>query len=696
MPRDALGREDGNEEFERLQQFLSAASTSGGSVDANVGSDQMSLPDRVHTYFRTGHTAFEAKDPEAFRHYMSGLNAKPEDWTGWISKLALCQGLLATSASDEAIRADFMALADFLSSTQGFARAQSPTEPIDPAAKNGLKLDDVVSYAADAGLRRLVMTPPPDARHGLSIDLRTSQNSAASVVATVDAKGRRRVEVPFRMFGHVVFTEPERTTGLLWCYDLLKAGYLFAHIPTPLGARRALVPALIARNVLDRFCWHWGIPNPGKQWITALSRMARPRKPTFQPYPGVVLMVTDSLGRGGSERQMVALSYGLLRRGYQVQVLSLTRLEPGAPSFQEDLSRLGITPTYAADSPPDRLTSMSATLSNLEPADYAALPKPLANRILAIASTIERGRAEVVHAWLDGPGIAGALAACITGAPRIIIQQGSMSVARRRVGSTDLLQYGYRALARNPAVTILNNSQAGARDNERWIGLRTGSIGVLYNGFVPNSARAADPETVGRLRQSLGLPAHAQVVGTVMRFVPDKDPVLWIDTAAEIANARPDAHFLIAGFGPMEDMIKARIDALGLRDRIVLAGPVDDAGLIYCATDVVLLTSAIEGIPNVMIEAQAVGRPVVALDVGGTREAVAEGRTGTIVRPRTAEALASATISLLDNVAWRERVRNEGPEFVARRFGLDRMLGETIAFYGFGSERQGAGSVSAR
>ena len=45
---------------------------------------------------------------------------------------------------------------------------------------------------------------------------------------------------------------------------------------------------------------------------------------------------------------------------------------------------------------------------------------------------------------------------------------------------------------------------------------------------------------------------------------------------------------------------------------------------------------------------------------------------------------------------WRERVRTEGPEFVACRFGLDRMLDETIAFYGFGSERQGAGSISAR
>ena len=423
---DALGREDGNEEFGRLQQFLSAASTSGGSGDVNVGSDQMSLPDRFHTYFRTGRTAFEAKDPEAFRHYMAGLNAKPEDLTGWISKLALCQGLLATSASDEAIRADFMVLSDFLSSTHGFARVQSRTEPVDPAAKSGLKLDDVMSYAADAGLRRFVMTPPTGARHGLSIDLPTSQNSAASVVATVDAKGRPRIEVPFRMFGHVVFTEPERTTGLFWCYDLLKAGYLFAHIPTALGARRALVPALIARNVLERLGWRW----EAKQRITALFRMAKPRKPTFEPDTGVVLMVTDSLGRGGSERQMVALSYGLLRRGYQVQVLSLTRLNRRSKLRRRPFP-LGITPTYAADSPPDRLTSMSATLSSLI-RDYAALPKPVADRIPPLPPPSNEAGPRSCTRGSMARALPGALAACITGAPEASYSRGA---CRSRVGA---------------------------------------------------------------------------------------------------------------------------------------------------------------------------------------------------------------------------------------------------------------------
>ena len=264
------------------------------------------------------------------------------------------------------------------------------------------------------------------------------------------------------------------------------------------------------------------------------------------------------------------------------------------------------------------------------------------------------------------------------GTPRIVIQIGSTAIVRRHGGSNELLRQAYRALARNPAVAIVNNSTAGARDNEEWIGLQPETIAVLHNGFVPDTTRTPSLEDTARYRTSLGLSAGRPVVGTVMRFVAEKDPDLWLDTAAEIARSRPDVRFLIAGFGALEQNIITRIEALDLCGRVVLAGPVTDAGLVYSAMDVVLLSSAIEGTPNVMIEAQAVGRPVVAPDVGGTSDALLEGRTGLIARPRSAANLAKAVITLLDDVDWRERIRTEGPAFVAERFGFERMIDETL------------------
>jgi glycosyltransferase involved in cell wall biosynthesis len=167
-----------------------------------------------------------------------------------------------------------------------------------------------------------------------------------------------------------------------------------------------------------------------------------------------------------------------------------------------------------------------------------------------------------------------------------------------------------------------------------------------------------------------------------MRFISAKDPYLWLDTAALIARARPDVRFLICGYGVLERTIVKKIKVLGLGECVVLSGPLTDVGLAYSAMDVVLLTSTVEGIPNIMIEAQAAGRPVVAPDVGGTSEAVLEGSTGVIARPRSAATLAKAVIAMLDDVDRRMRARTEGPGFIARRFGLDRMVEETLGHYG--------------
>jgi glycosyltransferase involved in cell wall biosynthesis len=680
---DGLGSLRCDEEFARLESFLRIQPVLRAGSAADGASEERSLHNRFRACFRIGYAAFNAKDPDAFRCWMTRLSSHAGDRTAWISKLALCQGLLATASNDHAIEADFGRLSDFLSAAKQGLNVSLPTasDAADASAQNALQLDDVMAYATSVGLRRFVVAPPAGAQYAMSAGSDSYHRTAADVVGVTDAKGRPRIKVPLQPFGHIVCTEPERTARLLWCLDLLKAGYMFAHVPTALGAYRVRLPRLLARNILERCGWRPSSTQPSQLHAAAISRMARSRRPSYQPKSGCVLMVAENLGRGGSERQMVAMVLALRRRGYDVKVFSLARLEPGVPSFEEELARLGIIPEYAPDPVWIERASMRRALDRVAPADCSARPGWLA-RIVAIAAAIERHQAAVVHGWLDGPGVFSALAGCILGTPRSVIQQGSMATVRRGFRSSDLFRQAYRALARNPAVKILNNSEAGARDNETWLGLRPGTVAVLYNGFLPESARAPGPEETARFRASLGLAADAAVVGTVMRFVPEKDPALWLDTAAEVAKTRPDVRFLIGGFGPLEHAIRARIEALGLSSRVVLAGPVEDVGLVYSAMDIVLLSSAIEGIPNVMIEAQAVGRRVVAPDVGGTREAVLDGRTGVIVRPRSAESLAKAVIAMLHDMDGKERICTEGPDFVAGRFGLERMVGETLGHYG--------------
>lgn len=205
---------------------------------------------------------------------------------------------------------------------------------------------------------------------------------------------------------------------------------------------------------------------------------------------------------------------------------------------------------------------------------------------------------------------------------------------------------------------------------------------MIYNGFKPATIRKPAQDEIAQFRAHLGFPADALVIGSLIRFVEDKDPLLWLDTAAEIAKARPDARFLLAGYGLLQDMIVDRARTLGLGDRLVLPGAVSDVGLVYAILDIVLLTSRVEGVPNVLVEAQAAGCSVVSVDVGGIREAVIEGRTARLAPQRTAQSLAQAVLATLADPDWRMRARREGPAFVAQRFGFERWINEILEAYG--------------
>jgi glycosyltransferase involved in cell wall biosynthesis len=163
----------------------------------------------------------------------------------------------------------------------------------------------------------------------------------------------------------------------------------------------------------------------------------------------------------------------------------------------------------------------------------------------------------------------------------------------------------------------------------------------------------------------------------------EKDPDLWLETEAAIAAARPDVSFLLAGSGheTIADQLVQKGAALGLDTRLVLPGMVIDVGQVYGALDVLLLASRLENTPNVMIEAQAAGIPVVGPPVGGIGETMIDGVTGLLAAERSSEALASAVLRILGDAAWRERAAVRGPTFVTERYGHERMIRETITIH---------------
>jgi glycosyltransferase involved in cell wall biosynthesis len=240
----------------------------------------------------------------------------------------------------------------------------------------------------------------------------------------------------------------------------------------------------------------------------------------------------------------------------------------------------------------------------------------------------------------------------------------------------------YRFLAECPNVEIVNNSAAGAADYADWLGIDRRRIGVILNGIAGFDRPPA--AQVEAWRAHRGLPAAGPVVGSVFRFWPEKDPLLWIDTAAAVARRRSDLTFLLIGAGPMRAAMEKRARECGILDRLIMPGTLPDPRIGVAAMDVFLLTSQVEGTPNVLIEAQQLGCPVVTTAAGGSAETLDHGTTGWVVHDRKPQELANRILQVLDDAEWRSRAQRRAPDFVSRRFGIERMVDETTQVYGLG------------
>jgi glycosyltransferase involved in cell wall biosynthesis len=246
----------------------------------------------------------------------------------------------------------------------------------------------------------------------------------------------------------------------------------------------------------------------------------------------------------------------------------------------------------------------------------------------------------------------------------------------------------YRLLAAEPRVVLANNSETGARDYAAWLGIAPARIRVVRNGIDTARIRRIEGTEVEAVRRDLGVPADGLLVGSLFRLYPEKRPLLWVQAAALIAARLPQARFAVFGSGAMEAQALREARRLGLGDRLRLMPATDNPALALSAFDVLVLASRWEGTPNVVLEASLAGVPVVAMAAGAVAETVLEGQTGYVIPDDAslhdaarAAAIAERVVAVLADATWRRQVLVLGPEFVRQRFGLERMVAETVALY---------------
>lgn len=185
-----------------------------------------------------------------------------------------------------------------------------------------------------------------------------------------------------------------------------------------------------------------------------------------------------------------------------------------------------------------------------------------------------------------------------------------------------------------------------------------------------------------KARAALGLPDGDVVIGSVGRLHAQKGHAdLLVAAQRVVREYNGSVTFVIAGYGPLRDVLEARAKKLGLESRIRFLGYRSDVPLILSALDVFVLPSLWEGMSNAILEAMAAGKPVVATAVDGNVEQVVDGCTGFLVPPGDADALAEALLAVVRDSAMMKEMGRRGRERVAGEFPIERMTGLHIKLY---------------
>jgi glycosyltransferase involved in cell wall biosynthesis len=304
--------------------------------------------------------------------------------------------------------------------------------------------------------------------------------------------------------------------------------------------------------------------------------------------------------------------------------------------------------------------------------------------VAALTRALKRLRPDIVHTHSSKAGIVGRAAARAARVPIIV---HSIHGFGFHDGQPAWLRTGLIGLER-AAAPLTTHFVAVSRANlERGAALRIVAperatvirSGIHIDAFVAAAAAAGAPGRAS-LRRELGLPDGAPLVGMVACLKPQKAPLDFVDAAARVSAARPEVRFVMVGDGELRPAVEARVRAVGLEGRLHLLGWRRDIPEVMAALDIVVLTSLWEGLPRVVPEAIAAGRPVVATAVDGTAEILRDGDNALVAAPGDKVGIAARIARLLSEPELGPRlVGNARP--LLSEFDIDAMVRAQESLY---------------
>jgi glycosyltransferase involved in cell wall biosynthesis len=199
-------------------------------------------------------------------------------------------------------------------------------------------------------------------------------------------------------------------------------------------------------------------------------------------------------------------------------------------------------------------------------------------------------------------------------------------------------------------------------------------IRVVHNGIEPPATVEADPEL-------LALRERGPLIGVVSGLRPGKGIETLIEAMPGLLARHPDATVALAGGGVERERLEALAASLQVDRSLKMLGEVADPYRVLAASDLFSFPSWAESFPYSILEAMAVGLPIVATDVGGVGEAIEDGETGLLVPARDPARLADAMARMIDDPGLASRLGAAAGKRLRDRFTLQRMVQKTLSVY---------------
>ncbi len=365
-----------------------------------------------------------------------------------------------------------------------------------------------------------------------------------------------------------------------------------------------------------------------------------------------VLLFTDSDVFAGTERHILELAKELRACGAAVSI--------GCPNPSVLLDR-----AHA-----DRLPVVVIQKGGL--IDQAA--------VKTLTKLLQTGEINIIHAHNGRTGLSAALATLRSGVGASVVTQHFIEPGRLQQRTLKRMLGALAHRWTNGRITrfiaISGAVQAAM--------LSRGDAGPQKIAVVPNGI--SDPEIkptleATRIRSEFAVGTDSPLIVCVARLEKEKDVPTLIAAMKTVVATKPTARCLIVGEGSYRAALEQQVAHLGLAGDVTLTGFRRDSLAFIATADVFILPSLAEPFGLVILEAMALGKPVIASDAGGPKEIVSHGETGLLVPPASPDAVAAALLQLIGDPTARARMGAEGRRRFTSNYTALEMARSTLAAY---------------